>query len=906
MKVYLSSTLDDLLPERQSVDDALRGLPEWHVVHSYDADERNVRASCLDDVAKCDLYIGIIGRRYGSIPKGERLSITELEYEQARSKEIPTLIFMKHDHAILRIHDDEITKENDPRRIEKFRQTLSNGSSEGVRLAVFRTPDELKQAVLRALLRWSQRQGDGTPKRIEGPPYPGLRAFRADQADRFFGRDAEKDALAERLLVSDQRFLAVIGPSGSGKSSLVHAGLLPMLTRSAAASGSGWFVAKLNAGNLTMGIATELERLFPDVGLRAYEIDARLRAHPAAISDLVLAALGKNFDNTRLLIFVDQFEEVFAGRIDITARCTFFDLLKAAVQCKPVRVVIAMRSDFYSEWPQDEASVALLTSGHFAVGLPGTAALEKMIVDPAKAAGLIIPQRLVDRILTDAGTPPALALVQFALAQLYERKANDTLSEADYDAIGRVFGAIDRQAAQALSEAKATVDALGTPLNDVLSRLLLVIASVEEKEDKVVVVRRRAAKSELSPAALTLAGHLVEKRLLVASQGPDDAGAVYEVAHEAVFSHWKAFGEWYDEYGHDLALRRQAERAAAEWERAKRPAILRWGWERQRPAIAALHELNQLPEPPADLAYADRAIAMWRAVEEHVLDGTRRDFLYPEPLALMAELGVDATPHHRREEIGLRLNQMGDPRRGVGLGQDGLPDIAWIDVPGGEVTLANNDDFRVEPLRVARYPVTWAQYLAFLDAEDGYRSSAWWDRPEEESPGVPLWSFANYPAINVSWYDAMAYCGWLSAKLGFTIRLPAEWEWQWAAAGPLHHQYPWGAEWNPAHTNTGEAGIGRTVAVGLYPLARSAFGLDNMVGNVWEWCLNVDARPADVSVAMDFKLHWREHYGALRVVRGGSWADGHEFARCAKSVKHLPGSRNNYVGFRLCCSPSVG
>lgn len=134
MRVYLSSTLNDLIPERQAVKDALGG--ECVVVESYTADERSVRDSCLSDVAGCDLYIGIIGRRYGHIPEGDSLSITEQEFQCAEKCELAALIFIKDDDEIKSKFHDAVTKENPPELIESFRQRVAS------RAAIFNTPEE--------------------------------------------------------------------------------------------------------------------------------------------------------------------------------------------------------------------------------------------------------------------------------------------------------------------------------------------------------------------------------------------------------------------------------------------------------------------------------------------------------------------------------------------------------------------------------------------------------------------------------------------------------------------------------------------------------------------------------------------------------------------------------------------
>ncbi len=909
MRVYLSSTLNDLGPEREAVRKALSG--HFTVVESYIADERSVRESCLADVAGCDLYIGIIGRRYGFIPSGQPFSITELEYRQARKHKLPALIFIKDNDAILGPFYDAVTQENPPDLIESFRQLVNSGTEEAGRPVIFKTPEDLKEQVLKALLRYSQRKSNIPPKRIAGRPYPGLRAFLPAESDRFFGRDAEIEALAERLIARSECFLAVIGPSGSGKSSLIYAGLIPVLTESSIVGGIRWIPISFSPRELGddpfQSLAAALSKSFPDQNWRVPDLTQRLRTHPTEIATVVSDALGSVGAAVQLLLFVDQFEEVFASKVDDAARSNFFKLLTAAVESPLVRVVIAMRSDFYNQWPQDEICIALLRSGHFPVAVPGPAALEKMITGPAQAAGLTISPRLVQRILDDTGSGPgALALVEFALSLLYDKKEKDSdvLTETAYTAMGGVAGAINGLAEQAVTQTEEALQQNAKVLvldEEVISRLFLAIASVEQRDNEtggaLAVVRRRAIKSDLPGAALILVQRLVDKRILVSREGSNGQPAVYEVGHEAVFSHWERFKDWYARYAADLALYRQAEQAARDWDRQQRLPVLKWGWERQRPAIAALARLNLMVVTASGSDFSDPMITLWHQLEKQ-LEQPLRQFLYPEPLILLEELNTDETPHQRREEIGLRLNQMGDPRRGVGLNGNGLPDIVWIDIPAGEVILetASRERFAVPPFRLARYPITWMQYRAFLDAEDGYCNPAWWehDSLREEKSGQQLWSFTNYPVINVSWSDAVAYCRWLSEKLRLPIRLPTEWEWQWAAAGGAQQDYSWGDEWNGQRANSSEAGIGRTVAVGCYPLGRSPFGVDDMTGNVYQYCLSSYEQPGDVSLISS----------EPRVVRGGSWDHDLYFVRT--SVRYFsPGGRSVSFGFRVLCSSPI-
>jgi hypothetical protein len=240
-------------------------------------------------------------------------------------------------------------------------------------------------------------------------------------------------------------------------------------------------------------------------------------------------------------------------------------------------------------------------------------------------------------------------------------------------------------------------------------------------------------------------------------------------------------------------------------------------------------------------------------------------FIRPEAERLLEVIADPATTHQRRASLGDRLAEIGDPRSGVGLRGDGLPDFVWLPVPGGEVTLENNaGTFAVQPFAISQYPVTWAQYRSFLVAQDGYHQARWWRglAKRERDPSEQYRQLDNYPAENVSWYDAVAFCRWLSVHLGYEVRLPTKWEWQQAATGghPTY-AYPWGEEWQPAYASTWESHLGQTTAVGMYPQGASPVGAIDMSGNVWEWCLNEYERSQRVGVSGT----------ALRVVRGGSW-----------------------------------
>jgi formylglycine-generating enzyme required for sulfatase activity len=260
-----------------------------------------------------------------------------------------------------------------------------------------------------------------------------------------------------------------------------------------------------------------------------------------------------------------------------------------------------------------------------------------------------------------------------------------------------------------------------------------------------------------------------------------------------------------------------------------------------------------------------------------------------------------------RAAIGRALGRLGlDCRKGVGQTAEGLPDIDWVEIPRGEFLYQEGERRKMAAFRMGRYPVTNAQFQAFLDAEDGYRQDRWWrgmDAPDR-GPGQSSWTELNHPRETVNWWEAVAFCGWLGNRLGRDVRLPTEQEWERAARGRDGREYPWGKEYRAGFANInetyGEAGphnLGRTSAVGIYPQGASPEGVLDLSGNVWEWCLNEYEKPEPTG------LGGRES----RALRGGSWGGIQAYARASARIHNLPSVRNIFIGFRVVCfSPIAG
>ncbi len=316
-------------------------------------------------------------------------------------------------------------------------------------------------------------------------------------------------------------------------------------------------------------------------------------------------------------------------------------------------------------------------------------------------------------------------------------------------------------------------------------------------------------------------------------------------------------------------------------------------------ALQALDSLRPALEPGALASDPTPALLVGRCLEVAQAQGEVGDWARLFQGACRAAIAEDMPPETlvARAALLRSLGQMQlDDRQGVGLRADGVPDIDLVPIPRGEVTLEGRSEcFPVEPFEIARYPVTWAQFHAFESADDGHSDPRWWQGLEPPlAPADAQWPIPNHPREMVSWYEAIAFCRWLSARLGREVSLPTEMEWQQAATGgDPAREYPWGS-WKEGRTNSFETGLGRTTAVGLFSQGRSLQGVSDLAANVWEWCLNRYKPPSHTEV---------DASGEFRVLRGGSWLNDRVGCRSASRLRGRPDKRIVDVGFRVVCRP---
>jgi len=376
---------------------------------------------------------------------------------------------------------------------------------------------------------------DLRPQSLPPNPYRGLLAFREQDAALFFGREEVSADLWARLRRSP--LVSVLGPSGSGKSSLVFAGLLPKVRAEA-----DWAVTSLRPGRepfreLAYALLPLLEAEMSETDrLREVpKLSEALRRGEIPLADVLRRVLERT-GRTRLLVILDQFEELFTLSEE-SERSAFLDLwLKALEAPKPPwRVLLTLRADFLGQALLHPPFAAALNQGEKALLAPlSREGLRAAILEPACRANVTFEDGLVERILDDVGEAAGqLPLLEFALTQLWERQESRRLTHAAYDALGGVEGALMRYAEGVYQELPEE------EREDARRAFIQLVTPGEGTQD----TRRRALRTELGEARWGMARRLADARLLVTGQ--DAAGQEYaEMAHEALIQSWATLREW--------------------------------------------------------------------------------------------------------------------------------------------------------------------------------------------------------------------------------------------------------------------------------------------------------------------------------------------------------------------------
>jgi WD40 repeat protein/serine/threonine protein kinase len=393
-------------------------------------------------------------------------------------------------------------------------------------------------------------------------PYKGLRAFQESDAANFFGRDSLVRQLINRLneVSEASRFLAVIGPSGSGKSSVVKAGLIPALKRGGLPNSDRWYYVEMMPGAQPF---KELREALVSVAAKPPDdIEERLERSKRGLFEVVKQILPD--DSSDLFLFIDQFEEIFTLAEKEADSARFLNSLYTAVT-EPgsrLRLVITLRADFYDR-PLLYPNVSQLMRKRTEVIVPMSAEeLEQAISAPARRSGITLETGLVAAITAEVTEHlGALPLLQYTLSELFEKRQGKLLTVTAYRQLGGVRGSLARRAEEIFTQFSAQQQEAARQI------FLRLIALGEGTED----TRRRTMLPELTSISAegqsvnSVLDALGKSRLLTFDRDPITRSPTVEVTHEAIIREWTRLRAWLDAARGDVRFQRTLAQLAAEW-----------------------------------------------------------------------------------------------------------------------------------------------------------------------------------------------------------------------------------------------------------------------------------------------------------------------------------------------------
>lgn len=391
-------------------------------------------------------------------------------------------------------------------------------------------------------------------------PFAGLSAFQEADAGRFFGRDREIGALVGHL--DRQRIITVAGPSGAGKSSFVRAGVIPALHTSE----DDWEILVVRPGRTPL--ATLVEALGPA------EAGTSLMLQPGLVGERLRAKCRLGGEASRMLLFVDQFEELFTLVTDVQERAAFLHCLLGAADeiSSPVRVILAVRSDFLDRIAEERQFMDRLLEGLFFLSPMDRESLQEALVRPIEAAGY---QFESDDIVTNMlasleNTKSPLPLLQFTAARLWEARDEHRklLTQRSYDALGGVAGALS-------THADALLAALSSPQQR-LCRAICLRLVTPQRTRAIVSTNELSELCHRDPEVMTVVHSLGNARLLLIDAGNAESGAMVELVHESLIERWPTLSRWIDESGDDAEFLARLRTATAQWLSSSKSTGLLW------------------------------------------------------------------------------------------------------------------------------------------------------------------------------------------------------------------------------------------------------------------------------------------------------------------------------------------
>jgi formylglycine-generating enzyme required for sulfatase activity len=788
---------------------------------------------------------------------------------------------------------------------------------------------------------------DGAVPTLPRRPYPGLRAFTLDEDAIFFGREPMIDEIIDLLV---QRCLILVhGSSGSGKSSLILAGVLPRLARQHRRHGWRWRTASMRPGggplwNLARTLA-ELERETPSAA-RIDELRLSFDQTGADLTGIVTHLAG--MEQERLCLLVDQFEEIFryARETSREESRLFVDLITTVLKqdsASPVRVILTMRSEFLGECARLPGLAAVVNTAQYLLPRMETASLQRAIRRPADLYGGSVTIELADRLIADVqGSQDELPLIQHGLMRLWDlvgeaashKQTPRRLDLPLYEMHGPLPRLLDRHA-EAVA-AVAAPDDSSRPIVENLFRALTDINADGQAIRRPQAVKSLIAVTGVGPGRLMSILDVFRRDgvSFVTPYFPADlrSETMIDISHEALIRCWNSLAATPDGWLHRefrdglswRSLLSQAEIFEKDQRKVLEPLTTddREAWLKDRtPAWSErygggwnrVERLMAASRAAANRRFRrDRRKRVFLALQVFLIAGLLgwlfQSFIIDETnwLFVMRPYSVaHIAPYIMRSEVERALQ----PGASFQECDKGCP--VMIVIPAGKFTMGSPSTERnrytsegpqhevtiPKPFAVSKFEVTFADWEACVLVRGCPKNGTARD-PNSSMNVLP--GDGKKPVTYVSWEDAQTYAGWFSRMTGKTYRLLSEAEWEYTARAGTKTAYYWGDQIESNRANCKGCGsqwdFKSPAEVGQFE--PNAFGLYDMAGNVWEWvqdCVHEDynGAPSDGSV-------WTLGDCDLRVIRGGSYSAGPQFLRAAnRGDTNSPLTRSKNMGFRI-------
>jgi formylglycine-generating enzyme required for sulfatase activity len=760
---------------------------------------------------------------------------------------------------------------------------------------------------------------------VTRPPYSGLQSLQAKDAPTFFARRQDAENIINFLQPRPGGFrhksLAIIGPSGSGKSSLLKAGVLPKLLFGAVPNSVNWVYSILSPGDKPFfKLAEAIKRAVPDLGFSVRTIEDDIQKDSDGLSYVVTDALILKPENSYFLLYIDQLEELLTRSKEDDAS-KFISMLVSTINSDARFIVLStLRADFYAALLNIKNGSDFLKN-IYSLGPLGTEGLRDVIQSPAKIAGITFQDGLIQRILDDAETSDALSLLSFTLRSMYDGMSltERTFTHAAYEQLGGLQGALGKHAENTFAE---LTESEGNAL--ILAILQhFVVVSPDGK-----AVRRKVHRNEIQPPALTGVDRFVDARLFVA--GEDEEGQpTIEAAHEAIFRNWDRLTST---LANEIAIAQYLRQVLNQGVSDRQQLGVLLGPEQRK--LLNKHSSNIKMES-AQLELAIRSAIQANDQAKYWFERGSRESTKIWTIAKNILTNSDPTSRYHLldlinkllqenksnqilldlVEITLNSNYPALKRFATRIlakyGKEKIEHIPdsfvphdFVKIPGGECLVGTGENLRylnVPTFEILKYPITNIEYYEFIKATNHKQPQHW--KEISDSPFDP-----DHPVVFVSWFDATQYCLWLSSLTQFKFRLPSELEWEkvssWNPSLKQKNHYPWGNEFDSSRCNTFESKVGYTTPIGQYSPhgGDSYYQVSDLAGNVWEW---TSSRAQDgEGKYLEYppsKLQESESENTWgpRVQKGGTFIAGEQFARIDFRLINLPELALQDFGFRI-------